>query len=212
MIFPADRVEVGLVAGLSRPGGNVTGTTPALGAEIPGERLQLPKEAVPRAFRVAVLRNPADPSGRYTREVETAARSPRIRLQVAEARGPEEFDRAFADMARERTDALLLAGTATFLSHSARLAELATRARLPAMSNFREFVEAGGLMAFPANMADCVGRAAAYADKIPRGARPADPPARQPAKFEPIINLKTARVLGISPPQSPLQRADDVIQ
>lgn len=212
MIFPTSPVELGLVASLSRPEGNVTGTTSALGTEIFGKQLQLLKEAIPRASRVAILRNPSDPSARYMREVETAARSLRIRLQLVDARGPEEFDSAFAAMARERADALLLAGTATFLSHSARLAELATKGRLPTMSNFREYVEAGGLMAYAVNMADFVGHAAVYVDKILRGAKPADLPIQQPTKFELIINLKTAKELGISLPQSFVQRADEVIQ
>jgi len=212
MIFPTNPVELGLVASLSRPGGNVTGTTSTLGLEIFGKQLQLLKEAIPHASRVAILRNPGDPSARYMREVETAARSLRIRLQIVEAGGPEEFDSAFAAMARERADALLLSGTPTFLSHNARLAELATKGRLPTMSNFREYVEAGGLMAYAVNMADFVGHAAVYVDKILRGAKAADLPIQQPTKFELIINLKTAKKLGISLPQSLLQRADEVIQ
>jgi putative ABC transport system substrate-binding protein len=212
MIFPANPVELGLVASLGRPGGNVTGTSSALGLEIFGKQLQLLKEAVPRASRVAILRNPADPSERYMREVEAAARSLRVRLQIVEARGPEEFDRAFDAMARERADGLLLAGTATYLSHRSKLAELATRGRLPTMSNFREFVEAGGLMAYAVNMADFVGHAAVYVDRILRGAKPAALPIEQPRKFELILNLKTAKELGIRLPQSLLQRADEVIE
>ena len=212
MVFPTNPVELGLAASLSRPEGNVTGTTSAHGREIFSKQLQLLKEAIPRASRVAILRNPADPSAGYMREVETAAQSLRIRLQIVEARGPEEFDSAFAAMARERADALLLAGTATFLSHNSRLAELAAKGRLPTMSNFREYVEAGGLMAYAVNMADFVGHAAVYVDKILRGAKPADLPIQQPTKFELIINLKTAKELGISLPQSLVQRADEVIQ
>jgi putative ABC transport system substrate-binding protein len=146
------------------------------------------------------------------REVETAARSLRIRLQIVDARGPEEFDSAFAAMARERADALLLSGTPTFLSHNAKLAELATKGRLPTMSNFREYVEAGGLMAYAVNMADFVGHAAVYVDKILRGAKAADLPIQQPTKFELIINLKAAKALGLTVPPSLLQRADAVIE
>lgn len=123
------------------------------------KQLQLLKEAVPRASRVAILLNPTDPSARYMREVQVAARALGIRLQIVEVRGPEQFESAFATMVREKADALVLGGTATFLSHNARLAELAGKARLPSMSNFREYVEAGGLMAYAVNMADFVGHA-----------------------------------------------------
>jgi putative ABC transport system substrate-binding protein len=146
------------------------------------------------------------------REVEATSRSLHIRLQHVEAKGPEELDRAFAAMARERADALLVGGTSTFLAHRARLAELAAKDRLPAMYSFRESVEAGGLMAYAVNMADFVGRAAVYVDKILKGAKPADLPIEQPTKFELIINLKAAKALGITVPQSLLLRADEVIQ
>jgi putative ABC transport system substrate-binding protein len=146
------------------------------------------------------------------REVEATARSLRIRLQHVEAKGPEEFESAFAAMARERADALLVGGTSTFLAHRTRLAELAVKGRLPTMYSFRESVEAGGLMAYAVNMADFVGRAAVYVDKILKGAKPADLPVEQPTKFELVINLKTAKALGLTIPQSVLARADEVIQ
>jgi putative tryptophan/tyrosine transport system substrate-binding protein len=148
MIFPTDPVEVGLVASLRRPGGNITGTTFTPGPEIFGKQLQILKETIPHASRVAVLLNPADPSVsvQMKREVEAAARSLRIRLQRVEARGPEEFDTAFAAMARERAEALLVAGGSTFVVYRTRLAELAVKGRLPTMYSFRESVEAGGLM------------------------------------------------------------------
>ena len=213
MIFPSDPVEMGLVASLSRPGGNVIGTTFTPGPEIFGKQLQILKEAVPHASRVAVLSNPADASfALQVREVEATARSLGIRLQHVEARGPEEFESAFAAMARERADALLVNGTSTFLAHRVRLAELAVKGRLPTMHSFRESVEAGGLMAYAVNMADFVGRAAVYVDKILKGAKPADLPVEQPTKFELVINLKAAKALGISVPQSLLLRADEVIQ
>jgi putative ABC transport system substrate-binding protein len=129
-----------------------------------------------------------------------------------EARGPEEFDSAFAAMARERADALLVTGTSTFLAHRTRLAELAVKGRLPTMHSFRESVEAGGLMAYAVNMADFVGRSAVYVDKILKGAKPADLPIEQPTKFELIINLKAAKALGITVPQALVLRADEVIQ
>jgi ABC-type uncharacterized transport system, periplasmic component len=213
MIFASDPVEMGLVASLRRPGGNITGTTFTPGPEIFGKQLQILKEAVPHASRVAVLSNPADPSfALQVSQVEATARSLGIRLQHVEARGPEEFDSAFAAMARERADALLVTGTSTFLAHRTRLAELAVKGRLPTMHSFRESVEAGGLMAYAVNMADFVGRAAVYVDKILKGAKPADLPVEQPTKFELIINLKAAKALGITVPQALVLRADEVIQ
>ena len=128
-----------------------------------------------------------------------------------EARGPEEFESAFAAMARERADALLVSGSSTFLPHRTRIAELAVKARLPTMCNFREIVEAGGLMAYAVNMSDFVGHAAVYVDKILKGAKPEDLPVEQPTKFELVINMKTAKALGITVPPSVLARADEVI-
>jgi putative ABC transport system substrate-binding protein len=213
MIFPSDPVELGLVASLGRPGGNITGTTFTPGPAIFGKQLQILKEAIPRASRVAILWNPADSSfALQMREVEAAARSLDIHLQHLEARGPEGFDSAFVAMARERADALLVGGTSTFLAHRTRLAELAVKARLPTMCSFREIVEAGGLMAYAVNMTDFVGHAAVYVDKILKGAKPAALPVEQPTKFELVINLKTAKMLGIIIPQSLLLRADKVIQ
>jgi len=213
MIFPSDPVETGLVASLNRPGGNITGTTLTAGPEIFGKQLQILKEAIPRVSRVAVLSNPADPSfALQMREVEATARSLRIHLQNVEAKGPEEFESAFAAMARERADALLVGATSTFLAQRTTLAELALKARLPTMLSFRESVEAGGLMAYAVNMADFVGRAAVYVDKILKGAKPADLPVEQPTKFELVINLKTAKAIGLTIPQPLLLRADEVIQ
>jgi len=213
MIFPTDPVETGLVASLSRPGGNVTGTTFMPGPEIYGKQLQILRETVPHASRVSILFNPKEiGSTIQVKEVEAAARALGVRLQVVEARGPDEFDGAFAAMARERAEALLVARDSTFLVHSARLAELAVKARLPTMYSFRESVEAGGLMAYAVNMTDFIGRAAVYVDKILKGAKPADLPVEQPTKFELMINLKTAKSLGLKIPQAVLTRADAVIQ
>ena len=213
MIFPNDPVELGLVASLGRPGGNITGTTFTPGAEIFGKQVQILKETVPHASRVAILWNPADPeSARQVTEVEAAARSLGIRPQRVEARGPEEFDGAFAAMARERAEALLIAVGSAFLVHRTKLAELAVKSKLPTMWSYRESVEAGGLMAYAVNMADFVGRAAEYVDKILKGAKPADLPVERPTKFELIINLKTAKTLVLTIPQSLLLRADEVIR
>jgi putative ABC transport system substrate-binding protein len=213
MIFPSDPVEMGLIASLRRPGGNITGTTFTPDAEIYGRQLQILKEAIPRASRVAVLWNPADQSFvTQKKALDAAAGSLRIRLQALQARGPEEFDTAFAAMARERADALLVSGSSTYLVHRAKLAELAVKGRLPTMLNFREMVQAGGLMAYAVNMTDFIGRAAVYVDKILRGANPADLPVEQPTKFELIINLRAAKALGITIPQSVLLRADETIE
>jgi putative ABC transport system substrate-binding protein len=213
MIFPNDPVEMGLVASLSRPGGNITGTTFTTSSEIFGKQLQILKEAIPGVSRVAVLRNPVDPSfARQVGELEAAARSLNVRLQHLGAQGPEEFDGAFAAMARDRAQALLVIATSTFLVHRSRLAELAVKARLPTMNSFREQVEAGGLMAYAVNMADFVGHAAEYVDKILKGAKPGDLPVEQPTRFELVINLKTAKALGITIAQAVLLRADEVIE
>jgi putative ABC transport system substrate-binding protein len=213
MIFPGDPVAMGLIASLRRPGGNVTGTTSALGPEMLAKQLQLLKEAIPGASRVAILWNPTDQTfATQMTEVEAAARSLQIRLQRVEARGPEEFDRAFAAMAREQAEALLVGRDSTFLVNRAMLAGLAVKSRLPTMYGYRESVEAGGLMAYAVNMPDFVGRAASYVDKILKGAKPADLPVEQPTKFELVINLKTAKALGLTIPQSVLGRADEVIQ
>ena len=189
------------------------GTTFTAGPEIFGKQLQILKETFPGASRVAILSNPADPSfALQVRDAEATARSLRIPLQRVEARGPEEFESAFAAMARERADALLVTGSSTFLAHRARLAQLAMKGRLPTMLSFRESVEAGGLMAYAVNMADFVGRAAVYVDKILKGAKPADLPVEQPTKFELIVNLKTAKSLGLTIPPSVLFQADEVIK
>ena len=213
MMFPNDPVAVGLVTSLRNPGGNVTGTTFTPGPEIYGKQLQILRESVPHASRMAILWNPADvATPLQLREVEGAARSLGIRLQRAEARGPEEFDAAFAAMARERAEALIVANSATFLIHATRLAELALKGRLPTMFSYRENVEAGGLMAYAINMSDFIGRAAVYVDKILKGAKPGELPVEQPTKFEFMINLKTVKLLGLAIPQQVLVRADAVIR
>jgi putative ABC transport system substrate-binding protein len=212
-IFTGDPVELGLVASLGRPGGNVTGTTFTPSPEIFAKQLQILKEAVPRVSRVAFLLNPADTSfAPQIKEVEVAARSLGIRLHRLEARAPEQIDSAFAAMARERSDALLVLAGSTFLAYRTRLAELAVKGRLPTMCSFREMVEAGCLMSYAVNMADFVGHAAVYVDKILKGAKPADLAMEQPTSFELVINLKTAKTLGLTIPQSVLSRADEVIQ
>jgi putative ABC transport system substrate-binding protein len=213
MMFPTDPVALGLVASLSKPGGNVTGTTYAPDSGILGKQLELLKEAVPRASRVAFLWNPADPgyTSQMSEVVEAVASARRIRLQRVEASGPNDLDGAFAAMARERADALIGSGSSTWIVHRAKLAELAVRHRLPTMYGYREMVEAGALMAYGVNMVDFIGRAALYVDKILKGAKPADLPVEQPTKFELVVNLRTAKALDIAIPQPLLLRADEVI-
>jgi putative ABC transport system substrate-binding protein len=213
MIFPTDPIELGLIASLSRPGGNVTGTTYAPDSGILGKQLELLKEAVPSANRVAILWNRADPG--YTSQMsdalEAVARARRIRLQRVEGSGPDDFDAAFAAATRERADALIGTGSSTFIVHRVKLAELAVRHRLPTMYGYREMVEAGALMAYGVHMADFIGRAALYVDKILKGAKPADLPVEQPTKFELTVNLRTAKAIGVTLPQALLLRADSVI-
>jgi putative ABC transport system substrate-binding protein len=213
MIAVRDPVGTGLIASLVRPGGNVTGVSDSAGLEIVAKQLELLKETIPKIRRVAVLSNPANAHHLLAiREVNVAARSLGVQLQLLEARGPNEFDGAFAAMTRERVGALLVLADATFNSHRTRLADLAARSRLPAAYGWREYVEAGGLMSYGPSLPDLFRRAATYVDKILKGAKPGDLPVEQPTKFELVINLKTAKTLGLTIPSSLLQRADQVIE
>jgi putative ABC transport system substrate-binding protein len=213
MMFPSDPVATGLVASLRRPGGNVTGTSFAPGSEIYGKQLQILKEAIPQATRVALLTNPAEPgSTLQVKEVDTAARALNIRLQRVESRGSEDLAAAFGSIAKERADAVLVSRDSTFLVNREKVADHALKARLPTMHSFRENVEAGGLMGYSVNMIDFISHAAGYVDKILRGAKPGDLPVELPTKFELVINMKTAKALGIKIPQAILVRADKVIE
>jgi putative ABC transport system substrate-binding protein len=213
MIAVRDPVGTGLIASLVRPGGNVTGVSGYAGLEIVAKQLVLLKETVPKIRRVAILSNPANAYHQFAiREVNVAARSLGVQLQLLEARGPNDFDGAFAAMAKERVGALLVLSDAVLNSHRTRLADLAARSRLPAAYGVRESVEAGGLMSYGPSFLDLFRRAATYVDKILKGARPGDLPVEQPTKFELVINLKTAKALGLTIPPSLLQRADQVIE
>jgi len=208
-----DPVGLGLVASLARPGGNVTGLTYSVGFNIFGKDLELLKEAVPKVRRVAVLSNPASPSQPLTMsEIRGAARSLGLQLLLLEARGPGDFDGAFAAMAKERVGALFVVTDPAFIPHRARLANLTAKSRLPSIFTQREDAEAGALMSYGPSLSDIYRRAATYVDKILKGAKPADLPVEQPTKFELVINLKTARAIGLALPQSLVQRADEVIQ
>jgi len=207
-----DPVGQGLVASLPRPGGNVTGLSYGVGPSIFAKDLELLKEAVPKVRRVAVLFNPASPTQHIISEVKDAARSLGLQLQLVEARGPGDFDGAFAAMARERAGALFVVTDPVFSPHRARLVDLAIKNRLPTIFTQREDAEAGGLMSYGPRLSDLWRRGATYVDKILKGAKPADLPVEQPTKFELVINLKTAKALGLTIPPSLLARADEVIQ
>jgi putative ABC transport system substrate-binding protein len=210
-----DPVTSGLVTSLARPGGNVTGLS-SLSAELVGKRLELLTQAVPGVGQVAVLWLPGALGERTEKEMlteaEVAAQGLGVRLQFVEARGPADFDRAFSDMTRARAGALTVLPSNMFRREHRRLVDLAAKNRLPAVYFSREFVDAGGLMAYGANYDDLSRRAATYVDKILKGAKPADLPVEQSTKFELVINLKTAKALGMTIPQSVLGRADEVIQ
>ena len=207
-----DPVGSGLVASLARPGGNVTGLT-VISPDLLGKRLELLKEVVPKVSRVALLRNPDNPAdAAMLREVEAAARALGVRLQTLEARNHQEIERAFAAMIRERAGALLILPDGIFLTQRRQIAELAAKGRLPSIMGTSDYPAAGGLMAYGANYRDLVRRAATFVDKILKGAKPADLPVEQPTTFELIINLKTAKALGLTISQSLLGRADQVIQ
>jgi putative ABC transport system substrate-binding protein len=213
-VVAGDPVADGLVTSVARPGGNVTGLTATPSPEIVGKGLELLKQAT-GASRVAVLWNPArnyPAVGLALREVNTAARVLGVQLQVLEARGPDQFEPAFVSMVRGQAAALLTLTDSMFWLHRRRLAELEAKHRLPTMHDLREFVEAGSLMSYGPDLADLFRRAATYVDKILKGAKPADLPVEEPTKFDFVINLKTAKTLGLTIPQSLVLRADQVIE
>jgi putative tryptophan/tyrosine transport system substrate-binding protein len=207
-----DPVGAGLVSSLARPGGNVTGTS-TLALDIAGKQLALLKEMVPGVSHMAVLGNPANQAyPQYLEALKSAARSVGLRLHLTEARGPDDFDQAFAAMTRERVAALVVMPDGMLLLHKERIVSLAARHRLATMYSTTEFMRAGGLVAYSPSMPDSFRRAATFVDKIFKGAKPGELPVEQPTKFDMIINLKTAKALGLSIPPSMLARADEVIQ
>jgi putative ABC transport system substrate-binding protein len=211
----ADPVADGLVTSLARPGGNVTGSS-TLSPELVGKRLEHLKQVVPGVSRVAVLWQPgAVPESTekdLLKAAEAAARALGVHLQFVEARGPADFDRAFSDMTRARAGALNVWGSSMFFLERSRLVDLVAKNRLPAVYGFKEAVHAGGLMSYGPDIAYMFRRLATYVDKILKGAKPADLPVEQPTKFELVINLKTAKALGLTIPPALLGRADEVIQ
>lgn len=213
MIAVGDPEGLGLVKSLARPGSNVTGVSFDVGLESFSKSLELLRQIVPGVNRVAALLNPANPAQKLAaKHLLAAAERLGMQLRIHEARGADEFDQAFATMQRERPGALLVVADSMLIQHRARLAELSAGIRVPTMYGVREAVEAGGLVSYGPNVADTFRRAAAYVDKILRGAAPGELPVEQPVKFDLVINLKVARALGLTIPPSILLRADEVIE
>ena len=212
MATVADPVGSGLVASLAHPGGNVTGLSTMV-VELVAKRLQLLQETLPKVTRVAVLWNPGTPfHPKAIEDLKAVAPSLSIQPKFVAARTPEEFGQAFSAASRARAQALYVIDDSFFVSRRQMLVRLASKARLPAIYGFRLYVDEGGLMSYGANLADHMRRAAVYVDKILKGAKPRDLPIEQPTKFELVVNLKTAKALGITIPQSILLRADEVIR
>ena len=207
-----DPVGTGLVASLARPGGNLTGVTNG-GAELSGKNFELLTELAPGVKRIAVLWNPANPALPVTfREAQVAAEAKKLQIQSVAVSDPNEVDRALATMNEERPGALLVLQDPMLQAHRRQIVDFVARNRLPAMYERKTWVEAGGLMSYGVSFPDNFRRAATYVDKILKGAKPADLPVEQPTKFELVINLKTAKALGVTIPPSLLQRADQVIE
>jgi len=205
-----DPVEIGLVASLARPGGNVTGLSQT-SADLGGKRLELLKELVPKLKRIAILWHPANLTNLVQKKsVEVAARTTGVEIKSVPVQDPSQFGSAFEEA--RGVDALMQMDDPLFTTHRRQLAELAVRSRLPAIYGIRPIVDAGGLMFYGADSRDLYRRAATYTDKILKGAKPADLPIEQPTKYELVINLKTAKALGLTIPQTLLLRADQIIQ
>ena len=212
ILFAHDPVGTGLIKSLARPGGNITGLT-TLAPDLSAKRVQLLKEVVPRLSRVDVLWNSVNPANAASwRETQEVARSLGLQLQSRSVEGPKDFAGVFGMMARERPDALLIIVDALIDSHAKQIADLALQQRLPAMASARPLVEAGCLVGYAPNIREMARRGAYYVDKILRGAKPADLPFEQPTNFELVINMRTAKTLGITVPQSLLLRADRLIE
>jgi putative ABC transport system substrate-binding protein len=213
MLAVGDPIGAGLVTNLARPGGNVTGTS-VLTVEVAGKSLELLRDVVPNLHRVAVLWNSANPvfQALMVKETEAAARSLGIQLRMLTARDAKEIDPAFEAMTKERVEALTVLVDPVCIAHRTRITALAIKARLPSVSAFRDYADAGGLIAYAANFSELGTRPASCVDKILKGAKPGDLPVEQATKFELVINLKTAKALGLTIPPSLLLRADEVIE
>jgi len=212
MAIAPDPVAMGLVESLARPGGNVTGLS-NMAVELVGKRLELLKEMVPKLSRVAVLWNPQGAASTLSwKEIQLAARQLGVQLHSLEVRSPDDFDKAFEDATRARAGALFIIPDQLIITNLQRIAGLAAKSRLPSIFQFSEFADAGGLVTYGVDRADLFRRAAAFVDKILKGAKPGDLPVEQPTRFELVVNLKTAKAIGLTIPQSVLFRADRVIE
>jgi putative tryptophan/tyrosine transport system substrate-binding protein len=207
-----DPIGAGFVANLARPGGNITGLS-VMAPELSGKQLEILKEIVPRLSRVAVLGTSTQPGNAQTlKGTEIAARALGVQLQYQEIGGAKDIETAFRDARKGHVDGLLLLSSPVLFIHRAKIVELATKSRLPAIYYQIEYVEDGGLMTYSANVVDLWRRTAAYVDKILKGAKPADLPVEQPKKFEFVVNLKAAKQIGLTIPPNVLARADKVIK
>jgi putative ABC transport system substrate-binding protein len=212
MANAGDPLGSGLVASLARPGGNVTGMS-LMAPDLGGKRLELLKEIFPQLSRAAVIWNAANPySALVFEETQGAAKTFAIEVQSLEVRGPRDFDSALNSDMRKRVDALVVVEDPLTFNHRKQLADFCIESRLPSIHGLREFVDAGGLVAYGANLDELYRRAVGFVDKVLKGAKPADLPVQQPTKFELVINLKTARALGLTIPPTVLARADEVIE
>jgi putative ABC transport system substrate-binding protein len=213
MLGVGDPVGAGLIQSISRPGGNITGTS-GVAVAVVGKSLQLLTEVVPRVSRVAVLWNPANSvfQTQLLRETEAAARTLRVELRLVKARSPGELDSTLRAMSGQDAEAILILSDPVFATHRVRIVELVAKTHLPAMYGIREAAEAGGLMSYGPDYVELGRRGATYVDRILKGAKPADLPVEQPTKFELVVNLRTAKALGLTIPPSVLARADEIIQ
>jgi ABC-type uncharacterized transport system substrate-binding protein len=212
MTFDSDPVGSGSVASLARPGGNITGLS-TLAPEISGKQLELLKEIVPKLSRVAVIGSSANPgNAQVLKEMEAVAQVFSVKLQYLDILDPKELEAAFRTASNERADAMVVLAGTIIIAQRARIADLAIKSRLPSIYERREFVEASGLMSYGISITDLDRRAAIYVDKILKGAKPGDLPVEQPTKFELVINLKTAKQIGLTIPPNVLARADRVIR
>ena len=207
-----DPLESGLIAGLARPGGNITGLS-VMSTELTVKRLELLKEVMPQAVRIAILQQPANPAhSLFIKEVEPIAGALGLTYRILQVRGLEDFEPSFASMRAWPADAVFVLDDATFIASRAAMAAAAARHRLPLICGAREMAEAGCLFSYSASIKDMWYRSASFVDKILKGAKPADLPVQQGTKFEFVINLKTANALGLDVPPTLLTRADEVIE
>jgi putative ABC transport system substrate-binding protein len=212
MAYSGDPVDAGIVASLARPGGNVTGMS-FFAAVLAGKRVELLKEAVSKISRVAILANPGHAGEQLElKETQTAARALNLPLQYLTVRAPDDFNEAFRLMAKERAEAVIVFPDALTMAHRKEIAEWSNKNRVPSMSGWSEFVDAGGLMSYGPNLFESFRRVATYVDKVLKGTKPEDLPVEQPTKFELVINLKAAKQVGLRIPPNVLARADRVIR